>query len=85
MTKMKIKSYFLKKIHYKLKNKILYFILQTCRFPSIRNIKGLNIGMTSIPKDQYGYWPIFRQEDTPRSRVTKKKLYSHLLVRMLII
>jgi hypothetical protein len=36
--------------------------------------------MNSIPKDQYGYWPIFRQEDTPRSKVTKKKLYSHLLV-----
>ncbi len=47
-------------------------------------MNGLNIGYNSLIKDQYEYWPMFKQEDNPRNRVTKKKLYCHLIVSFLI-
>ena len=56
-------------------NKLMYL-----RCPPIRSMNGLNIGFNAITKDQYEYWPMFKQEDTPRNRVTKRKLYNHIVV-----
>ena len=48
-----------------------------------RTTNGPHIGTNTLPKDQFEYWPIFKQEDTNRNKTTKRKLYSHLVVRII--
>lgn len=57
-----------------------FFNSESLVYPA-RSANGPHIGNNALAKDQFEYWPIFKQEDTSRNKSTKRKLYSHLVVR----
>jgi len=42
----------------------------------------LNLSQTTPLKENYEYWPLFKQDNTPHNKAVKQKLYSHLVVSL---
>lgn len=51
------------------------------RVPPLRAVhSNLSFSHNVKKEDQYDYWPLFKQEDSPNNKASKKRLYSHLVV-----
>ena len=73
-------------MHNSLKCFIFFFILNLIpiRIPPVKSMGGTNNGYNPLSKEQYEYWPLFKQEDSPKNKVSKRKLYSHLVVSKIL-